>query len=32
VLQLSLFDQRDMASITAPEFPGERLVEVAGRI
>ena len=26
-LQLSLFDQRDMASITAPEFPGERLVE-----
>ena len=26
VLQLSLFDQRDMASITAPDFPGERLV------
>ena len=25
-LQLSMFDQRDMASITAPEFPGERLV------
>ena len=25
-LQLSLFDQRDMASITAPEFLGERLV------
>lgn len=25
-LQLSLFDERDMASITAPEFPGERLV------
>src|SRR5260370_10643642 len=25
-LQLSLFDQRDMASITAPEFHGERLV------
>jgi transposase len=25
-LQLSLFDQRDMASITAPNFPGERLV------
>ncbi len=24
--QLSLFDQRDMASITAPAFPGERLV------
>src|SRR6204780_2085777 len=25
-LQLSLFDQRDMASITTPDFPGERLV------
>ena len=25
-LQLSLFDQRDMASITAPDRPGERLV------
>ena len=25
-LQLTLFDQRDMASITAPEFPGERLI------
>jgi hypothetical protein len=25
-LQMSLFDQRDMASITAPEFPGERLI------
>ena len=25
-LQLSPFDQRDMASITAPDFPGERLV------
>jgi Transposase DDE domain len=25
-LQLSLFDQRDMASITAADFPGERLV------
>jgi Transposase DDE domain len=25
-LQLSLFDQRDLASITAPDFPGERLV------
>ena len=25
-LQLSLFDQRDMASITAPDFPNERLV------
>ena len=26
VLQLSLFDQRNMASITSPEFPGERLI------
>jgi hypothetical protein len=25
-LQLSLFDQRDIASITAPKFPGERLI------
>jgi DDE family transposase len=25
-LQLSLFDRRDMAAITAPEFPGERLI------
>lgn len=25
-LQLSLFDQRDMASITAPDYPRERLV------
>ena len=25
-LQLSLFDDRDMASITSPDFPGERLV------
>lgn len=25
-LQLSLFDQRDLATITSPEFPGERLV------
>jgi len=25
-LPLSLFDQRDMASITSPDFPGERLV------
>src|SRR5437868_10909510 len=25
-LQLSLFDQRDMASITSPDYPGERLV------
>jgi len=28
-LQLSLFDQRDIASITAPEFPGERLSDLA---
>src|SRR6195952_2025393 len=26
VLQLTLFDQRDMASITSPDFPGERLI------
>jgi hypothetical protein len=25
-LQLSLFDERDMASITSPEFPDERLI------
>jgi hypothetical protein len=25
-LQLSLFDQRDMARITSPDFPGERLI------
>jgi transposase len=25
-LQLSLFDKRDMASITSPDFPGERLI------
>ena len=25
-LRASLFDQRDMTSITAPDFPGERLV------
>ena len=25
-LQLSLFDQQDLAEITAPEFPGERLI------
>ena len=25
-LQLSLFDTRDMAAITSPEFPGERLI------
>jgi len=28
-LQLSLFDQRDLAEITSPDFPGERLI--AGR-
>lgn len=26
LLQLSLFDQRDMAAITSPDFPGERLI------
>jgi hypothetical protein len=25
-LQLSLFDQRDMAAITSPDYPGERLI------
>ena len=25
-LQLSLFDQRDLASITSPDYPGERLI------
>lgn len=25
-LQLSLFDERDLAEVTSPEFPGERLV------
>ncbi len=25
-LQLSLLDERDLAEITSPEFPGERLV------
>jgi hypothetical protein len=25
-IQLTLFDQRDMAAITSPDFPGERLV------
>jgi hypothetical protein len=26
VLQLTLFDQRDIASITSPDFPDERLI------
>ena len=31
-LQLSLFDQRDLAEISAPEmFPGERLIAIARR-
>jgi hypothetical protein len=25
-LQLSLFDERDLAEVSAPEFPGERLI------
>src|SRR5262249_52527039 len=25
-LQMSLFDERDMAAITSPDFPGERLM------
>src|SRR5271168_5357340 len=31
VLQLSLFDQRDMAAITSPDFPGERLIVCRNR-
>jgi Transposase DDE domain len=30
-LQLTLFDTRDMASITSPDFPGERLVVCRNR-
>jgi DDE family transposase len=30
-LQMSLFDQRDMASITSPDFPGERLIVCRNR-
>jgi hypothetical protein len=30
-LQMSLFDDRDMASITTPEFPGERLIVCRNR-
>ena len=30
-LQMSLFDERDMASITAPDFPGERLIVCRNR-
>jgi hypothetical protein len=26
VLQMSVFDERDMAAITSPDFPGERLI------
>jgi hypothetical protein len=25
-LQLSLFDERDMAAVTSPDYPGERLI------
>ena len=25
-MQLSLFDERDLAEITAPDYPGERLI------
>jgi len=31
VLQMSLFDERDMASITSPDFPGERLIVCRNR-
>jgi len=27
-LQLSLFDERNLAEITAPDYPGERLIAV----
>jgi Transposase DDE domain len=30
-LQMSLFDDRDMAAITAPDFPGERLIVCRNR-
>src|SRR6201985_2331044 len=30
-LQMSLFDDRDMAGITSPEFPGERLIVCCNR-
>ena len=30
-LQLSLFDERDMATITSPDFPGERLIVCRNR-
>src|SRR5215468_1228512 len=30
-LQMSLFDERDMASITAPDFPGQRLIVCRNR-
>jgi hypothetical protein len=30
-LQMSLFDDRDMAAITSPEFPGERLIVCRNR-
>ena len=30
-LQMSLFDDRDMASITSPDFPGERLIVCRNR-
>jgi len=26
-LQLSLFDQQDLAEIESPDFPGERLID-----
>jgi hypothetical protein len=30
-LQLSLFDERDMATVTSPDFPGERLIVCRNR-
>jgi len=26
VLQMSLFDERDLATVTSPDYPGERLI------
>ena len=31
-LQLSLLDQQDLAEITSPDFPGERLVACRNRV
>jgi hypothetical protein len=31
LVQLSLFDERDLAEITSPDFPGERLIVCRNR-